>query len=422
MGAHRHTGTKTHHLLSWKMDFAGERYYKLNRILLLSLGLWPYQISTFKKVQIIFFQTLSISFLICQCILLFVKQYSIDGITKVLMMIILSSISILNYNTGLILSDKIKYIFDSVRYDWNMLKTQAELEVVQKYANNAKFYTTFLTLMSTFFSLGILLLLGLPRILDVIIPMNESRPQQTLVDMEYLGDKETYFFATLTHICLNFFAGMMTMMAIATTLIINVLHICALFRIASYRMEHIFDKNAQPIAKDIKQSVVYNNIINAVYVHRRALDLANIWTNSFSTMYVVLLVLVVPAMSLSFFNFINAVRSLEIVELIVCGCLLFVQLYLILLENYIGQDIIDSSTGICEATYNAQWYAAPLCMQKLMILIIQRSNRRSILLVGGLFGASLQGFSSLMSMSISYLMVLQSVGLYKEDGKSNSYV
>ncbi|XP_011873937.1 PREDICTED: uncharacterized protein LOC105565392 isoform X5 [Vollenhovia emeryi] len=364
------------------MDFAGERYYKLNKILLLSLGLWPYQISTFKKVQNIFFQTLSISFVTCQFIPFFVRQYSIGTFTKMLMSIILTCIFIVKYNAGILLSDKIKYIFDRVRYDWNMLKTQAELEVIQKYANNAKFHTIFLILTSTCFSLGLVLIIWVPHMLDVIIPMNESRRQQTIVDVEYFVDEETYFYAILTHIFFTVYAGTITVMAIATILIAYVLHICALFRISSYRMEHIFDKNLQPMPKDIKQSTFYNNIINAVFVHRRALDLANIWTNSFSTMYVVLLVLVVPSMSLSFFN-----------------------------------DIIDSSTDICQATYNAQWYTAPLCMQKLIILIIQRSNRRSTLLVGGLFDASLEGFSTLVSMCVSYVMVLQSVGTHNESGK-----
>ncbi|XP_011873934.1 PREDICTED: uncharacterized protein LOC105565392 isoform X2 [Vollenhovia emeryi] len=399
------------------MDFAGERYYKLNKILLLSLGLWPYQISTFKKVQNIFFQTLSISFVTCQFIPFFVRQYSIGTFTKMLMSIILTCIFIVKYNAGILLSDKIKYIFDRVRYDWNMLKTQAELEVIQKYANNAKFHTIFLILTSTCFSLGLVLIIWVPHMLDVIIPMNESRRQQTIVDVEYFVDEETYFYAILTHIFFTVYAGTITVMAIATILIAYVLHICALFRISSYRMEHIFDKNLQPMPKDIKQSTFYNNIINAVFVHRRALDLANIWTNSFSTMYVVLLVLVVPSMSLSFFNLINAVTSLEIMELIMCGYILFLHLYFIFLGNYIGQDIIDSSTDICQATYNAQWYTAPLCMQKLIILIIQRSNRRSTLLVGGLFDASLEGFSTLVSMCVSYVMVLQSVGTHNESGK-----
>ncbi|XP_011873932.1 PREDICTED: uncharacterized protein LOC105565391 [Vollenhovia emeryi] len=399
------------------MDFAGERYYKLNRILLLALGLWPDQISTFKSIQIIFFQTLFISFLICQCIPFFVKQYNLKCIIKMLSHVFLTCMFIINYNVGLFFSDKIKYIFDSVRYDWNMVEAQEEVQVLRKYANDAKFHTVFVFLMGTCFSLGLPLIICLPLILDVIIPMNESRPRQTIINVEYFVDEETYFLAIWTHICIHFYAGFITIMAITTIILAYISHICALFRISSYRMEHIFDKNVQLLLKDIKQSVVYNSLINAVHVHRRALDSVNIMLNSFSPIYLLLLVLILPSTSLSIFNLINAVTSPEIVELIMCGSILFLHLYSIFLGNYIGQDIIDNSTDICQATYNAQWYAAPLGIQKLILLIIQRSNKRCTLLIGGLFDASLEGFSTLLSMCVSYLMVLQSVGPHKESGK-----
>ncbi|XP_018378474.1 PREDICTED: putative odorant receptor 71a [Trachymyrmex cornetzi] len=128
-------------------------------------------------------------------------------------------------------------------------------------------------------------------------------------------------------------------------------------------------------------------------------------------------------MSVSFINFYNAVISLEKMDLLISGTFISVELYYVFLGNYVGQDVIDSSISICQATYNAHWYAAPLCMQKLILFIMQRSYRKSALTAGGLFDASLEGFAKLMSMSISYVMVLQSMGVHKESHeKHNSHV
>ncbi|XP_011061121.1 PREDICTED: putative odorant receptor 71a isoform X2 [Acromyrmex echinatior] len=100
-----------------------------------------------------------------------------------------------------------------------------------------------------------------------------------------------------------------------------------------------------------------------------------------------------------------------------------IQLYYVFVGNYVGQDVIDNSISIFQATYNAHWYAAPLYMQKLILFIMQRSYRKSALTAGGLFDASLEGFAKLMSMSISYVMVLQSMGAHKENHeKHDSYV
>ncbi|XP_011873938.1 PREDICTED: uncharacterized protein LOC105565392 isoform X6 [Vollenhovia emeryi] len=352
------------------MDFAGERYYNLNRILLLSLGLWPDQISTFKKVQNIFYQTLFISFLTCQCIPLFIKQYSIIYICQMLSHIVITGIFILVYNTCLLLSDNIKYIFDRVRYDWNMLQAHAELEILRKYANEAKFHTVLAILVCTSIGLGLLIICWFPRILDVFPPMNASRPRQILINLEYFVDEETYFFAILMHMVLTIYAGCMTVVAIATVFLIFISHICALFKIAS-----------------------------------------------FSLFYIVLLVFSVASMSLSFYNVLNAVTSLVKVDLFMNSSMILAQLYCIFMGNYAGQNIIDSSSGISQATYNAQWYAAPLCMQKLILLIIQKSNKHSALTIGVLFNVSLEGFAKVLSTCISYVMVFQSVETNKESGK-----
>lgn len=43
--------------------------------------------------------------------------------------------------------------------------------------------------------------------------------------------------------------------------------------------------------------------------------------------------------------------------------------------------------------YSTQWYTAPLWMQKSLLLVMQRSGRKSALTAGGLFHASLEGFA-----------------------------
>jgi len=45
--------------------------------------------------------------------------------------------------------------------------------------------------------------------------------------------------------------------------------------------------------------------------------------------------------------------------------------------------------------YNAQWYDASLYMQKLMLFILQRSNKRTALTTG-IFDASLEGFATVI--------------------------
>ncbi|KYQ48637.1 hypothetical protein ALC60_12318 [Trachymyrmex zeteki] len=75
------------------MNFVRDGYYKLNRRLLLLVGLWPYENSIYKYCQMILCNILIIFTMICQ----------------------------------------IRYLMDCVEEDWNMLKDKKELEIIERY-------------------------------------------------------------------------------------------------------------------------------------------------------------------------------------------------------------------------------------------------------------------------------------------------
>lgn len=79
---------------------------------------------------------------------------------------------------------------------------------------------------------GFLVITFVPSILDVIVPMNTSRPRQLPVIVEYFIDEEIYFLAILIHIIVTNFAGGVTVAAIGTMNMAYALHTCAMFKIA----------------------------------------------------------------------------------------------------------------------------------------------------------------------------------------------
>ncbi|XP_014487627.1 PREDICTED: uncharacterized protein LOC106751279, partial [Dinoponera quadriceps] len=58
--------------------------------------------------------------------------------------------------------------------------------------------------------------------------------------------------------------------------------------------------------------------------------------------------------------------------------------------------------------YEMGWYVAPLQMQKMLLFMLQRGSKPYYLRLGSLFVGSLEGFSSLMSATISYFTVIYS--------------
>ncbi|XP_019889813.1 uncharacterized protein LOC105287138 isoform X3 [Ooceraea biroi] len=364
------------------MDFTEEHYYKLNRIIMVCLGLWPYNTSAFRKIQIIFYEALLISFSLCQ----------------------------------------FKYIFSRLRYDWNILKNQTEFEIIQKHADKTRFYTIIFMLIATSVVLGVISLAFASTILDIIIPLNESRPLRLPIEVEYFVDQQRYFYAISLHMGMTFYAGMMIMTAITTIFIAYVSHNCAIFEIVSYRLEHMFDEKILEMSKDIREHILHERLIDAVHLHCRAVDMTNVLTDNFATLFFILIVTGVACTTFSVFHIfylMTLLNEIAIIDLISgVGCVLF-QFYALFTGNYIGQDLIDISANVFQASqtvylcvhinrYNMEWYAAPLWLQKLILFIMQKSIIHATLKAGGLFEGSLEGFARLISMTTSYVMFIHS--------------
>lgn len=68
-----------------------------------------------------------------------------------------------------------------------------------------------------------------PKILDIVIPLNESRPLKYVYQAEYRVDKEKYYYLILCHTYMSSVITVGIILSIDTMYIICVLHACSLF-------------------------------------------------------------------------------------------------------------------------------------------------------------------------------------------------
>ncbi|KYN05111.1 Putative odorant receptor 85d, partial [Cyphomyrmex costatus] len=54
-------------------------------------------------------------------------------------------------------------------------------------------------------------------------------------------------------------------------------------------------------------------------------------------------------------------------------------LFVVFFVNWQGQKIIDSSEKVFESAYNSEWYSMPIAARKLLIMIMMRSEKPSVL-------------------------------------------
>ncbi|KAL6424998.1 hypothetical protein ACFW04_009364 [Cataglyphis niger] len=352
-----------------------EEHFKLNRFLLLAVGLWPYQQSLLIRFQQVLLIGILTSFAVFQLTVFLTAKCALDYVIQILSSTLFFMIYIIKYNSFWINSQAVKSLLEQLQNICNELKDENEIIIMKKYGDNAKCYTARL-IGVTMCSIFILYFVPLwSRILDIVLPMNESRSRSTLLLMtEYFVDQEKYFYLIFLHTNAAICIGGTTIIGTGTMLIAYLKHACGMFTIASYRIEQAM--TAHNLQNEI---IIYKGIICAVDIHCKAIEL----------MY-------------------QTLSYGDTKEFIFHFVIVIVLLLYMFLANYAGQEIIDHNNHIFYTAYNIRWYVAPLHIQKLILFLLQRSTKLVTLNVGGLFAASLNCFASLATASVSYFTFIYS--------------
>ncbi|EZA47919.1 hypothetical protein X777_14488 [Ooceraea biroi] len=353
------------------MVFLGERYYNIYRIMLTIIGLWPYQSSIIVQVQTAFFFGAYSTFLFSQLTIFLTTTCSLEVIIKELSYIFITMLYIICYNSFYFNAKEVLFSF------------------------------------SIFFLLIVELI---PVILDTVVPINESRQRKLQIDFEFFIDEEKYFYVYLIHEITVVLIGVFTMLATGTLPIAFFRHCCAICKISSNLIENTVTKQTLQVSSHRKIYIMYQKISRAVHLHRKSIQLTKFFMKTMNKWYFVLLMICAASLSCNLLRLLNAATVLnEFSELIICFGTVMGHFLTMFIPNFIGQSFIDHHGEMFYAAYNTMWYLAPLPIQKLLLFVMQNSMKAHALLLGGIYVSCLEGFSTLVTTSISYFTVMYSM-------------
>ncbi|XP_019696757.1 uncharacterized protein LOC109503779 isoform X3 [Harpegnathos saltator] len=257
-------------------------YYIINQILLSAFHLWPYQCSRFIIINHIINLLLSLSFCFFQLTSFLTYQISMDLLIMVLSYAVPSFICTIQYCSFCIKSNAVKQILKDIHNSWSVLKNEMERDIMRKYSFSGQLCTILLFLCLVINLILYAFLQLLPDILNIINPLNETRPHQTYAVTEYFVDPKQYYYPILCHWLFSIFFNSSIMIATTTLHIVYVEHICGMLSVASYRIEHSIEKHASSNSTDKEASVIFQNISTAVELHRKAVQsMQHIFVNYF---------------------------------------------------------------------------------------------------------------------------------------------
>ncbi|XP_071569979.1 uncharacterized protein [Temnothorax nylanderi] len=320
-----------------------------------------------------------------------------------------SSSFLIKYNAFYVNSKTVKYLMEQVQHIYNDLRDNNEIAIVERYASNAKHYTAGLSMIIV---AGSFIFVGAqvwPDFIHIILSANVSRSRNLQISTEYFIDQERYFFLSLFHINAAMIIGCFVLTATGTMLIAYLQHACGMFKIASYRIESAMKIYVSQNIMLQDTNLLHKSIICAIDIQRKAIACCEIIQSTFEVMFMALTGIGVITLSFNIFRVFQITSSEYNIEefsmpyLASISCLLYM-----FIANLLGQEVTDHYNHVFDSAYKIQWYLAPLHIQKLILLLIQRGNKSYGLTVGGLFVASLECFATLLNTSVSYFIVMYS--------------
>ncbi|XP_039311487.1 uncharacterized protein LOC105198336 isoform X2 [Solenopsis invicta] len=373
----------------------------LNRFLLLTVGLWPYQQSKLVQFQLILFFSILTTFISFQFTTFMTSQCTPDLVINVLSSILFFFTFMIKYSCFSINTEVIKYLLEQLQHICNELTDENEINIIKQYASNAKRYTATFMLLAIVIASLLLLYPIWPCIFDILLPINETRPRPSpLFATEYFVDQERYFYLIILHANAAFVIGGVAMLATATIIIFYLQHACGMFRIASYRFKRAITTETLQKNSLKHKNLIYKELIYAVDMHRKAMKFSDSTISKFKVMFFLLIVAGVICASMNFFRMFHVMYfEYNTSEFFLRLIYIVVHMSYLFAGNYLAQEVIDHNNDIFVTVYNVQWYVAPLQVQKMILFLLQRGTKVFNLNIAGLFVGSLEGAATVRKMS-----------------------
>ncbi|XP_072756967.1 uncharacterized protein [Anoplolepis gracilipes] len=349
-----------------------DRYFSLNYTLLLIIGLWPYNKSKFARLQLICCFSILITFVIFQLVTFITLNCTSDLVIKILPPTLTGIILTIIYNSFCVNAETVKYLMEQLQCIYNDLTDNDEISIVEGYGNNAKRYTTRLTILLMSGASIITAIQLMPSFFNIILPTNKSRQHYILFTMEYFIDQEKYYYILLLHINMIVFIGSITVLATGTMLIAYLQHACGMFKIASYRVENALKIH---ISQDklLNENLIFKGIISAIDIHRKAISFSNHLISKFEMTFMFLILFGVLTLSLNIFRTFQILtlkyNAVELLIPLITATFMFVYMFF---ANFLGQAITDHYNDIFVTVYAVRWYTVPLHIQKIILFLLQR--------------------------------------------------
>ncbi|CAK9800143.1 Odorant receptor Or2, partial [Anthophora quadrimaculata] len=282
-------------------------------------------------------------------------------------------------------------LFDLMVRRWELLEAKDEIEVLEEYTKRGiKLRGLYKDMIWTV----LLVYMSLPLInpiLDVVIPLNETRPRRHMFPINYIFiDEYEYFYSVNSHLYTGVLICGLMIIPVDMLYITITFHLCGLFAICGHRIQVTTEMNIVNKDGSKKPEADYKQFKQCVTMHYEVLQYHQIFERSSRYMYLFQVGLNVFIISVTAVACVmNIDRHDELVRLTM---FIAAQKFHLLILSLPGQMLLDQSLGLTDIIYGSKWYQLPTKEQKMIHTMQIRSIRPCILTAGGVHQMNIESF------------------------------
>ncbi|XP_076671033.1 odorant receptor 9a-like isoform X2 [Andrena cerasifolii] len=337
----------------------------------------------------------------------------------VLVTLIVCMTKLVNHNKN---REEYKRFFKLVHGEWIALRFSNEISVLNKVASQGsniallyrseyhscnsrwvsplKIEANFAGTLLAFVMLFLLIPLT-PIFLDVVLPLNETRPRRHIFQLNYIFvDTDECFYPIYLHMAWSTFSNVMIIIAIDSLYMVFVHHTCGLFAICGYQIKQATEGASGTVD-------LYQHFKQYAIGHNKAIQLYELIGNSNRNSYLLQVGLNMVAIS------VTAVQILmhldQPAEVFRIAMFLSAQKFHLLVLSLPGQALVDYSLGLANDIYASKWYQTPVKIQKMLYVMKIKSSRPCMITAGGLYQMNIENFGMIVKSCVSYFMMLTSL-------------
>ncbi|XP_043511733.1 uncharacterized protein LOC122529552 [Frieseomelitta varia] len=398
-------------------------YYKILERYLQLLGQDPRQKKKFRNTILTIVVISIVSILIPTTLELFTSLYNkdMDAVIECLPHFIASSISFVKVLNMHFNRENFLKLFQRVAKDWQQLKLNNELDILDETVMNGNkiaqlykkkyifdcIHVYFSDIIVSFTALFLMVPLISP-ILDIVHPLNQTRPRQQLLRVNYIFfNDDDYFFYVYLQLFWGAIIVVFTVIGADWLYMLIIHHNSGLFAVCGHQVQKVTMNPSYFTGENISQNYTYETFRNCVMMHNEAIRFCNILNECSQGSYLIQVGLNMLGISATAVQtVVNLDRPEEAMRsALFCGANQF-HLFLLSLPS---QVLLDHCSDLANNIYSSTWYRTPVQIQKLLYVMQIRCKKLCSLTAGGLYEMNVENFGITFKTCMSYITMLMSL-------------